>query len=63
MMKFTNADDLGSSATRFGLAGWYAQDSSGDYLGVLRKVDDEWFAGYIRAIDLPFPVTVDSIPK
>lgn len=63
MMEFTNHEDLATSAERFGLAGWYAQDSSGDYLGVLRKSDEEWLIGFMGSDEIKFPITIDRIPK
>lgn len=63
MMKFTNADDLSSTASRLNLAGWYAQDSDGDYLGVVRQVEDDWMVGFLYLKDVPFPVSLDRIPK
>lgn len=63
MMKFTNADDLSSTASRLNLAGWYAQDSDGDYLGVVRQVEDDWMVGFLYLKDVPFPISLDRIPK
>lgn len=63
MMKFTNADDLSSTASLLNLAGWYAQDSDGDYLGVVRQVEDDWMIGFLYLKNVPFPVTLDRIPK
>ena len=63
MMKFTNAEDFQDTATRLGLAGWYAQDSSGEYLGVVRQDADTWLIGFTLANDVPFPIAVDRVPQ
>lgn len=63
MMKFTNHEDLSATSDRLGLAGWYAQDGSGDYLGVVRKTDDIWYVGFTPADEVSFPITIDRIPR
>lgn len=63
MMKFTNADDLSATAERLGLTGWYAQDSSGDYLGVLRNTDGRWLVGFTELSAVPFPISIDRVPR
>ena len=63
MMKFTNPEDFVGTSDRLGLSGWYAQDSSGDYLGVVRKTDDTWYVGFTPADEIGFPITIDRIPR
>lgn len=63
MMKFTNHEDLSTTSDRLGLGGWYAQDGSGDYLGVVRKADDVWYVGFTPADEVSFPISIDRIPR
>lgn len=63
MMKFTNPEDFKTTADRLGLSGWYAQDSSGGYLGVVREDDGDWFVGFLLAGDVPYPISVDKVPQ
>lgn len=63
MMEFTNADDLEKSATKFKLAGWYVQDTSGDYLGILKESVDGWQVGFTPVDEINFPVEIDRIPR
>lgn len=63
MMKFTNPEDFVVTSNRLDLSGWYAQDSSGDYLGVVRKTDDTWYVGFTPADEVVFPITLDRIPR
>lgn len=63
MMQFTNPTDFAETSRRLGLSGWYAQDSAGDYLGVIREADGEWFVGFTPAAEVPFPITIDRIPR
>lgn len=63
MMKFTNPDDLAATSNRMKLSGWYAQDSAGDFLGVLRETDGIWYVGFTESSDVTYPITVDRIPR
>ena len=63
MMEFTNSADLARSAVKYNLRGWYVQDLSDGYLGILRETDGEWYVGFTSVDDVVFPVTVASIPQ
>lgn len=63
MMMFTNYEDLAKAAVKYGLSGWYVQDSSDSYLGVLNSADDMWYIGTTPADGTVYPVTVDRIPR
>lgn len=63
MMKFTNPEDFVVTSDRLNLAGWYAQDSSGDYLGVVRKTAGTWYVGFAPADEVVFPISLDRIPR